>query len=95
MIDVFSERMSTWFSDMLTMSLYVDPGSTLTRLGVLVDLVEHDDGVVEREAEDREERDDGRRRDLEPEQRVHADVMKTSWTTATSAATAIRHSNRT
>ena len=33
---------------------------------VLPDLVEHDDGVVEREPEDREERDDRRGRDLEP-----------------------------
>ena len=41
---------------------------------VLVHLVEHDDGVVQREAEDREEGDDGRRRDLEPEQRVDADA---------------------
>ncbi len=42
--------------------------------GVLVHLVEHDDGVIEREAEDGEERDHGRRRDLEPEERVHANT---------------------
>ena len=41
---------------------------------VLPHLVEHDDGVVEREPENGEERGDRRRRDLEVEQRVHADA---------------------
>ena len=41
--------------------------------GVLAHLVEDDDRVVERVAEDREEADHRRRRDLEPEERVDAD----------------------
>ena len=41
--------------------------------GVLPDLVEHDDGVVERVAEDRQQADDRRRRDLEADERVDAD----------------------
>ena len=42
-------------------------------LCVLSDLVEHDDCVVERVTEDRQQADDGGRRDLEPDQRVDAD----------------------
>ena len=42
-------------------------------LGVLADLVEDDDRVVEREAEDGQDAGHGRRRDLEAGQRVDAD----------------------
>src|SRR6476660_6961711 len=41
--------------------------------GVLADLVEDDDGVIARVAEDREEADHRGRGDLEPEQRIDAD----------------------
>ena len=40
---------------------------------VLVDLVEHDDAVVDREAEDRQQGHHRGRGDLEPRDRVHAD----------------------
>ena len=48
-------------------------GSTRRFVGVLPDLVEDDDRVVHREAEDREQAGHGRRRDREAGQRVDAD----------------------
>ena len=90
-----SERISTWFIDRFTISAYVAPAGRPMRLAVLVHLVEHHDGVVQREAEDREERDDGRRGDLEAEDRVDADADEhVVDDTASSAATAILHSKR-
>ena len=50
------------------------PRRPTNRALVLLAPVEHDDRVVERVAEDREEGDDGRRGDLEAEHRVHADA---------------------
>ena len=70
---VLSERISTWFIDTLMMSSYGSAGAG-EALRVLVDLVEHDDRVVQRETEDGQERDDRRRRDLELEDRVDADT---------------------
>ena len=92
--DVDSERISTAFSDWFTISPYVERPVAVQRPLVLPDLVEHDDGVVERETEDRQERGDRRGRDLELEQRVHADVKMMSWITAMIAAAAIFHSKR-
>ena len=57
--------------------------------GVLADLVEDDDGVVERVPEDREEPDHRRRRDLEPEQGVDPDRDDQVVGRATRPATAI------
>ena len=67
--DVFSERISTWFVDTLTRSAAPEPGGGDAPL-VLLDPVEHDDRVVQRVAEDRQEGDHGRRRHLEAEHRV-------------------------
>ena len=53
--------------------LGVRPPALAQVLGVLPHLVEDDDRVVEREAEDRQQTGDGRRRDLEPRERVDAD----------------------
>ena len=62
---------------------------------VLADLVEHDDGVVERETEDREERGDGRRASPRTgTARTRRRVKMMSWITATIADAAIFHSNR-
>ena len=91
---MFSDRISTWFVETLTRSAAAKPGGGDAPL-VLLDAVEHDDGVVQRVAEDREEGDHRRRRDLEAEHRVDARrEMTTSWIIATIAATAIRHSKR-
>ena len=69
---MFSDRISTWFIETLTMSAYGmrDRGELAF---VLLDPVEHDDGVVERIAENRQERDHRRGRDVELEHRVDAD----------------------
>ena len=72
--DVFSDRISTWFMRQVHHVAVGRPAGRVSRPRVLLHLVEHDDGVVEREAEDGQERDHGRGRDLEPEQRVHADA---------------------
>ena len=61
---------------------------------VLPHLVEHDDGVVERETEDRQERGDGRGRDRNGTARRRRRVKMMSWITATIAAADIFHSNR-
>ncbi|MCO5556192.1 hypothetical protein L7F22_009736 [Adiantum nelumboides] len=47
------------------------PGQLQQPAGVLPDLVEHDDGVVEREPEDGQQTDHGGRGDLQPDDRVH------------------------
>ena len=70
--DVESERISTWLSERLTISPYVVRPVAVSAVGS-PDLVEHDDGVVERETQNGEEGGDRRRRDLEVEERVHAD----------------------
>jgi hypothetical protein len=89
-IDVFSERINR-FSDRFTIAEYVSPGTV--RVGLRSPhLVEHDDGVVG-EAEDGEERHHRRGRDLEAGDRIPP-VMMMSWTTAISAAAAMRNSKR-
>ena len=69
---VLIDRISTWFIEMLTMSAY-----GIRTLGVLALVllhpVEHHDRVVQRVAEDRQEGDHRRRRDLELEHGVDAD----------------------
>ena len=57
---VFSDRISTWFIETLITSAYGGPCGSEPGL-VLADPVEHDDRVVERVAEDREEGDHRRR----------------------------------
>ena len=61
MTEVLIERMRVWLTARLAASLAGHAGAAVEVLGVLVDLVEHHDGVVEREAEDRQEADDRRR----------------------------------
>ena len=63
---MFSERISTWFIDTLITSAY-GARRRWNRAVFSLHLVEHDDRVVQREAEDRQERDDRRRRHLEAE----------------------------
>jgi hypothetical protein len=46
-------------------------GGVLEPVGVLLDLVEHDHGVVERETENGQQADDRRRRDLEAHDGIH------------------------
>ena len=70
---VLIERSSTWLVETLMRSPAVMPGGGDAPL-VVADAVEHDDAVVQRVAEDGEERDDGGRRDLEAEHRVDADA---------------------
>ena len=57
---VFNERISTWFIETLITSAY-GALCAANRGLVLADPVEHHDRVVQREAEDREERDHRRR----------------------------------
>ena len=71
--EVLSDRISTWFIERFTMREYVSPRSVPTVGRVLLHLVEHDDGVVEREPEDGQERHDRARRHLEARHRVDAD----------------------
>ncbi len=70
---VLSERISTWFIETLTMSAYERLLGADPRL-VLTDSVEHDDRVVQRVSEDREEGDHRRRSDEELEDRVDPDA---------------------
>ena len=70
---VLSDRMSTWFIDTLIVSPHRRACAGVP-LRVLLDLVEHHDRVVQREAQNGEERDDRGRCDLEAEERVDADA---------------------
>ena len=71
--EVLIDRTRVWFTARFTDSDECSPGLHGVLGGVLPDLVEHHDGVVQRVAEDREEADDRRRGDLESETRVDAD----------------------
>ena len=70
---VLIDRTRVWLTARLAASRVGHPLRREGLGGVLAHLVEDDDGVVERVAEDREEADHRRRRDLEPEEGVDAD----------------------
>ena len=63
--DVLIDRISTWFIETLTMSVYV--ARSCNSPAVLLDLVEDHYLVVQRIAEDGEDRDHRRRGDVDPE----------------------------
>ena len=73
MIEVLIDRTRVWLTARLAASAVGHPAAAGEPAGVLPDLVEHDDGVVQRVAEDRQDADDRRRRDLEADQGVDAD----------------------
>ena len=66
------ERTRVWLTARFTGSPKVRLRCSATLGGVLADLVEDHDGVVERVAEDRQEADHGGRGDLEAGERVDA-----------------------
>src|SRR3712207_8042080 len=68
--DVILVLVFFFFNDTATTEIYTLSYTTLFRS--LVDLVEDDDGVVEREPQDGQEADHGGRRHLEADQRVDA-----------------------
>ena len=68
--DVLIDRISTWFIETLTMSRVGGPVVQLAL--VLLDLVEDHHRVIQRVAEDGEDRDHRRRGHVDPEQRVDA-----------------------
>lgn len=67
---VLMVRMNTWFMEWLAMGQ--EGAADVLALHVVVDAVEHDHGVVERVAEDREQRGDGVRVHLATHERVDA-----------------------
>ena len=70
--DVLIERIRVWFSARFGGLAVGAAGQAQQASGVLLDLVEHDDRVVQGEAEDGEQTDHRRRRHLEADERVHA-----------------------
>ena len=70
--EVFTERMNTWFKRVVDRVRVSQPGDHGGGLGVLLDLVVDDHGVVQREPEDREDGDHRRGRDLTSRQRIDA-----------------------
>ena len=68
--EVLIERISVWLTARLAACEYVVREPPRMPRDVLVDLVEDDDRVVQRETEDGEQADDRRRGDLEADQRV-------------------------
>ena len=68
--EVLIDRTRVWLTARFAASAKVRFVGGRDVLGVLPDLVEHHDRVVQRVAEDREEADDGVRRHLEPDQGV-------------------------